>query len=205
MNDGQHNIIIAGLGGQGVLTLTYTIANAARIYGEFPAVGEIRKSTQRGGEVVCSIRWSGDKSHLDAQVCFRSASLIFVLHPDVLVSAVEKYANENTIICLADTQTNLDLYKARIEGKTGKIIVFDGMKKRHMDRHSQGLNVLLLANAVAHDVFHFGALMIRAALHEIFDAEKFALNCALFDEEISHYKQDDRVNSHLTSHNCKRK
>ncbi|MCJ7817734.1 MAG: indolepyruvate oxidoreductase subunit beta [Candidatus Thorarchaeota archaeon] len=54
------NIAIAGVGGQGVLTLAEILAKAALAEGLNVRVGEIHGMAQRGGHVVCTVRIGDD-------------------------------------------------------------------------------------------------------------------------------------------------
>jgi indolepyruvate ferredoxin oxidoreductase beta subunit len=56
------NIAIAGVGGQGVLTLAEILAKAALSEGLNVRVGEIHGMAQRGGHVVCTVRIGNDAS-----------------------------------------------------------------------------------------------------------------------------------------------
>ena len=56
------NIAIAGVGGQGVLTLAEILAKAALAEGLNVRVGEIHGMAQRGGHVVCTVRIGDDAS-----------------------------------------------------------------------------------------------------------------------------------------------
>ena len=51
------NIIVAGLGGQGVLTATDIIADVARRAGFDVKKSEIKGMSQRGGSVTCDVRF----------------------------------------------------------------------------------------------------------------------------------------------------
>jgi indolepyruvate ferredoxin oxidoreductase, beta subunit len=50
------NIVVSGVGGQGVLTLAEVLAKAAVHDGHNVRVGEIHGMAQRGGHVMCTIR-----------------------------------------------------------------------------------------------------------------------------------------------------
>lgn len=52
----ETNIIVAGVGGTGILTLSQIIANAAIKEGKNIIIGEIHGMSQRGGSVVSDIR-----------------------------------------------------------------------------------------------------------------------------------------------------
>lgn len=54
------NIVIAGVGGQGVLTLAEILSRAALSEGHNVRVGEIHGMAQRGGHVVCTVRIGPD-------------------------------------------------------------------------------------------------------------------------------------------------
>lgn len=56
------NVAIAGVGGQGVLTLAEILAKAALSEGLNVRVGEIHGMAQRGGHVVCTVRIGDDAS-----------------------------------------------------------------------------------------------------------------------------------------------
>ncbi|MGD9381245.1 MAG: indolepyruvate oxidoreductase subunit beta [Candidatus Thorarchaeota archaeon] len=55
-NSNTINIVITGVGGQGVLTLAEILANAALAGSMNVRVGEIHGMAQRGGHVVCTVR-----------------------------------------------------------------------------------------------------------------------------------------------------
>ena len=55
-NSNTVNIVITGVGGQGVLTLAEILAKAALQCGFNVRVGEIHGMAQRGGHVVCTVR-----------------------------------------------------------------------------------------------------------------------------------------------------
>jgi len=56
------NVAIAGVGGQGVLTLAEILAKATLAEGLNVRVGEIHGMAQRGGHVVCTVRIGDDAS-----------------------------------------------------------------------------------------------------------------------------------------------
>ena len=57
-----YKILVAGVGGQGVLTLAEILAKAALAEGLNVRVGEIHGMAQRGGHVVCTVRIGDDAS-----------------------------------------------------------------------------------------------------------------------------------------------
>lgn len=60
MASGTHNIVIAGLGGQGVLTASDILAYTAFMAGHDVKKAEVRGMSQRGGSVITDVRF-GDR------------------------------------------------------------------------------------------------------------------------------------------------
>ena len=59
-NHNISNVVISGVGGQGVLTLAEILAKAALADSHNVRVGEIHGMAQRGGHVVCTVRIGKD-------------------------------------------------------------------------------------------------------------------------------------------------
>jgi len=63
--DGQaHNIIVAGIGGTGVVTIGRLIGAAAAIEGVEASVLDFTGLSQKGGDVVCHVRLARDPQHI---------------------------------------------------------------------------------------------------------------------------------------------
>ncbi len=75
----EFNIIIAGVGGQGVLTLAYTISKAAMEEGYDVKMAEVHGLSQRYGSVVCHVRFG--KRVYSPLVPVAKADLILALEP----------------------------------------------------------------------------------------------------------------------------
>ena len=89
------NIIIAGVGGQGLITLTRIIAQAALIEGYDVKTSELHGLSQRGGSVQTHIRF-GNKVY-SPLVPFGKADLILGLEITESLRNIN-FANEKTII-----------------------------------------------------------------------------------------------------------
>ena len=76
------NIIVAGLGGQGVLTATDIIADVALRAGFDVKKSEIKGMSQRGGSVSCDIRFGGQI--LSPMVPAGEADFLLALEPTQL-------------------------------------------------------------------------------------------------------------------------
>jgi indolepyruvate ferredoxin oxidoreductase beta subunit len=93
----EFNIVLAGVGGQGILLMGEILGNAAVKEGYNVRVSEIHGMAQRGGAVECHIR-IGEKIFAPT-VSEGKAHLIIGLEPLETLRQV-KYASDNTIIIL---------------------------------------------------------------------------------------------------------
>lgn len=93
----EYNILVVGVGGQGVLFISEALGNAALNAGLNVRVAEIHGMAQRGGSVICNVRL-GDKVY-SPTIIEKEAHLIIALEP---VEALRnlKYANNETLIAV---------------------------------------------------------------------------------------------------------
>lgn len=95
------NIVISGTGGQGLITLTIIIAEAALIEGYDVKTSELHGLSQRGGSVQTHIRF-GDKVY-SPLVSFGKADLILGLEITETLRNIS-YANPKTIFLVNKVQ-----------------------------------------------------------------------------------------------------
>lgn len=76
----NYNIILAGVGGQGGLSISVVIARAAISFGLFVKQSEVHGMSQRGGEVLAHLRIS-DKTIQSPTIPHGSADLILAFEP----------------------------------------------------------------------------------------------------------------------------
>jgi indolepyruvate ferredoxin oxidoreductase beta subunit len=96
------NIVLAGVGGQGVLLLAEIIGNAAMAEGFNVRVSEIHGMAQRGGAVVSSVR-IGEKA-LAPTVLEGTADAIVGLEPMEALRSI-KYASDRTLVLINTVAT----------------------------------------------------------------------------------------------------
>ena len=102
MNLKEINIIVAGVGGQGVILATEIIGDAALKRGLGVIIGEIHGMAQRGGSVVSHVRIGGDV--YSPTIAEGSADAILGLEPVEALRAV-KFANSDTRIVMNSKPT----------------------------------------------------------------------------------------------------
>ncbi len=92
----EYNIVIASVGGQGGLTLSRIIGQAALLKGYHVRIGETLGMSQRGGIVQSYVRIGGSvESPIIGE---REANAILGLEPIEALRAARRYANDNTLI-----------------------------------------------------------------------------------------------------------
>ncbi len=93
----EYNILVVGVGGQGVLFISEALGNAALVAGLNVRVSEIHGMAQRGGSVICNVRL-GDKVY-SPTIIEKEAHLIIALEPVEALRNLE-YANNKTLIAI---------------------------------------------------------------------------------------------------------
>jgi indolepyruvate ferredoxin oxidoreductase beta subunit len=95
----EFNIVLAGVGGQGILLTAEVLGTAAVKDGLNVRVGEIHGMAQRGGAVMCTVRIGGDV--LSPLVLDGQADILLGFEPIETLRNV-KYASEKTLIIMGD-------------------------------------------------------------------------------------------------------
>jgi indolepyruvate ferredoxin oxidoreductase beta subunit len=168
------NIVIAGVGGQGVLTLAEILAKSALADSHNVRVGEIHGMAQRGGHVVCTVRIGKHArgpivdsgfAHLlvgfepletlrEAHMIHKSGYILMSSHvqyPVAVSMGKTEYPKHNTIL-------------KNIRRFTDQILEFDAMKLAKQAGSSRSLNMVMLGAIIATG---FTPIRIGAALEVI--------------------------------------
>jgi indolepyruvate ferredoxin oxidoreductase beta subunit len=95
----EFNIVLAGVGGQGILLAAEVLGTAAVKDGLNVRVGEIHGMAQRGGAVMCTVRIGGNV--LSPLVLDGQADILLGFEPIETLRNV-KYASEKTLIIMGD-------------------------------------------------------------------------------------------------------
>lgn len=91
------NLVIAGVGGQGILTTSRIIGEAALKNKLDVSVSEIHGMAQRGGSVVSTVRFGSFKAPL---ILDGDADIIIGFEPAETVRVIEKASAEKTVILM---------------------------------------------------------------------------------------------------------
>ena len=156
------NIAIAGVGGQGVLTLAEILAKAALAEGLNVRVGEIHGMAQRGGHVVCTVRIGDDASgpvidagSADLLVGFEPVETLREIHLEkkggfVLMSSHIQYPVAVSM-GKAEYPDHKDIITS-IKKFTDKIIEIDAQKIAIEAGSSRSLNMVMFGGIIGTDL-----------------------------------------------------
>ena len=120
------NIVISGVGGQGVLTLAEILAKAALAESLNVRVGEIHGMAQRGGHVVCTVRiGDGVKGPIIDE---GSAQLVVGFEPIETLREIQLIQNDGLVIMNSHVQYPVAVSMGKAEYPDHNEIL-DGMRK----------------------------------------------------------------------------
>lgn len=107
----KFDILLAGVGGQGVLSLSSIIASAALDEGLFVKQSEVHGMAQRGGAVTAHLRLSDRPIESDI-VPLGTASLVLSLEPLESLRYLDWLAPDGAVVTAMQPVANIDSYPA---------------------------------------------------------------------------------------------
>ena len=169
----QQNIILAGVGGQGILTIAKAISIAALRRGLTLKQAEVHGMSQRGGAVQSHLRLSDQELFSDL-IPLAQADLVISVEPLESLRYVQYLRSEGVIISSTNPVVNIDNYPA-IEQVLERVAEFP----RHVLLDADGLakkaGSLRAANIVALGAaslyLELDAADLEAAVAEMFGAK----------------------------------
>ena len=108
------DLILAGVGGQGVLSMAAMIGRAAAEAGLFVKLSEVHGMAQRGGAVHSHLRLS-DRPIASEWVARGTANLILGLEPLEALRYLEHLAPEGTLVTASTPVENIPDYPDRVQ------------------------------------------------------------------------------------------
>ena len=105
----KFDIVLAGVGGQGVLSMAAIIGNAAVAEGKFAKLSEVHGMAQRGGAVHSHLRISDQPIESDL-VPHGAADLIVSLEPVEALRYLEYLTPSGAVVSAADPVVNIPDY-----------------------------------------------------------------------------------------------
>jgi len=194
----EFNMIVAGVGGQGAITLMRIIAEAALKQGYDVKTSELHGLAQRGGSVPCQIRF-GDKiySHLVMQ---GEANLIIAMEPLEALRACYFASKENKTIFLVNSYSiiplsvpilkmkypSLEEIKESLKNFSSQVIVLNAADKvKKVTGNIVMANIYLLGYAIAKGLLPIKKEHLLKALEEIVPKRYLEDNKKVFELAFS--------------------
>jgi indolepyruvate ferredoxin oxidoreductase beta subunit len=147
----KQDIILAGVGGQGILSIAYVIDNAALADGLRFKQAEVHGMSQRGGAVQSHLRLSSDRIWSDL-VPRRGADLLLSVEPLETLRYLDYLKPEGTIVSSAAPFKNIpdypDLEKVLTEvRRAGRAVIVEAESLAKEAGTSKTQNIVMLGAA----------------------------------------------------------
>ena len=158
-NSNTINIVISGVGGQGVLTLAEILAKSALSQSHNVRVGEIHGMAQRGGHVVCTVRIG--KNAYGPVIDAGTAHLLVGFEPIETLREIETIARNGLVLMNSHVQYPVAVSMgqaeypehediiANIKKFTNKLVEIDAMKLAIESGSSRALNMVMFGGLIA--------------------------------------------------------
>lgn len=181
------DIILCGVGGQGILSIATVLSEAARLEGIFLKQSEIHGMSQRGGSVQSDLRLSQERIWSDL-IPDGKADLIISMEPMEALRHAVRLKKTGVIVTSSSPLRNIADYPdtdAILDTltKSFKTEIIDIEKKARQAGNPKGANIVLLG-AAAKYIEVPGPEKIRQAIAGIFARKGQAVvdaNLSLFD------------------------
>ena len=105
----RKDIILSGVGGQGILTIATIIGEAATVAGLNLKQAEVHGMSQRGGDVQSNLRLSDETIHSDL-ISLGEADLIISMEPMEALRYLPYLEKEGWVVTSANTFKNIPNY-----------------------------------------------------------------------------------------------
>ena len=149
----KKNIILAGVGGQGILSIATVIGEAALAENLYLKQAEVHGMSQRGGDVQSHLRLSSDPIASD-RMPKGGAVLIIRLEPMEALRYVDYLSPEGWVVTSADPFVNIPNYpdmeavKARLEAVGHLVSLNVEALAKEAGAPAQAANMVLLGAAI---------------------------------------------------------
>lgn len=149
----KKDIILAGVGGQGILSIATVIGEAALQEGLYLKQAEVHGMSQRGGDVQSNLRLSSEPIMSDL-IAKGGADIIISLEPMEALRYVEYLKPDGWIVCSSIPFLNIPNYPeledvfARIRAYKNHVMVDVEALAKSVGAPNQAANMVLLGAAI---------------------------------------------------------
>ncbi len=169
----RHDIIIAGVGGQGILTIARVLSLAAMAKGLHVKQAEVHGMSQRGGAVYSHLRIS-DREIFSDLIPAGQADMILAIEPLEALRYVSMLREDGTVVASTNAEVNIPDYPA-IERVLAHIADFGSHIAIDMEKLARAAGGVLSANIVALGAaslyLGFTIHELQAAVEQLFEAK----------------------------------
>ncbi len=199
----EFNILIAGVGGQGVLFISELLGEAAIKSGLNVRVAEIHGMAQRGGSVICSVRIG--ENVFSPTIDDGRAHLIIALEPIEALRYL-KYANSETIVALninkieppgiymsGKKYPEIDIILERLKVVTRNILAIDALKLADKAGNPATQNTAMLGLISASKKLPINTQLLKKTLISLTQKKFQKPNKTAFDLGFENYEKSKIV------------
>lgn len=169
----KHDIIIAGVGGQGILTIARVLSMAAIRKGLNVKQAEVHGMSQRGGAVYSHLRISDSEIFSDL-IPAGKADMILAIEPLEALRYAPMLKQGGTVVASTNAEVNISDYPA-IESVLGHIADYEPHVAIDMEKLARAAGGVLSANIVALGAaslfLGFTVRELQDALESLFEAK----------------------------------
>lgn len=169
----RHDIIIAGVGGQGILTIARVLSMAAIAKGLHVKQAEVHGMSQRGGAVYSHLRISDQEIFSDLIPAGR-ADMILAIEPLEALRYAPMLKAEGIVVASTNAEVNIPDYPA-IERVLAHVAEFESHVAIDMEKLARAAGGVLSANIVALGAasryLGFTLPELQAAVEQLFEAK----------------------------------
>ena len=190
----KKDIILAGVGGQGILTIATIIGDAAAAAGVNLKQAEVHGMSQRGGDVQSNLRLSTEAIHSDL-IKQGSADIIISMEPMEALRYLPYLSKEGVVVTSSNTFKNIPNYPdeqalmSELEALPSVAVlpIEDLAKQSNMPKSA---NVVLLGMAAGY-IEILSPEQLRESIKRLFSSKGESIvemNCKAFDLGLSAVK-----------------
>lgn len=167
----KKDIILSGVGGQGILSIATVIGEAATAAGLFLKQAEVHGMSQRGGDVQSNLRLSSEVIYSDLIPC-GSADLIISMEPMEALRYLPYLAADGRVVTSAKPFVNIPNYPSEEAlmaelSSLPDVVMLDIEEAARACGNPKGANMVLLGMA-APAIGILDADALRAAIGRVF-------------------------------------
>ena len=188
----KQDIILAGVGGQGILSIATVLGEAALTGGLHIKQAEVHGMSQRGGDVQSNLRISSEPIHSDL-IPFGQVDMIMSLEPMEALRYVQELSEDGWIVTSSIPFVNINNYPDKEEiykhlNSLPHVVMLDVEElAKEAGAPAQASNIVLLGAAIPMLGFSFGT--VRDAVAKVFarkGEEVVAKNIAALEAGYKH-------------------